>query len=78
MAETRSPELVRSEIEVERARLAEAVDELRERLGDATDMNARLGSRLRLLGPAAFAAGFVVAGGVGASMRMLARRSRER
>jgi hypothetical protein len=78
MAEARSPALVRDEIAVERERLAEAVDELRRRLGDATDVQRQVGSRLTLLTPAAFAAGFVLSGGIGATMRYFARRGRDR
>jgi hypothetical protein len=78
VAEARSPELVRSEIAVERQRLAEAVDELRGRVSDATDVQRQLGSRLAVLTPAAFAAAFVVSGGIGATMRYFARRGRER
>ena len=78
MPETRSPALVRQDIAVERERLAEAVDELRRRLGEATDFQSRLGSRLAVLAPAAFAAGFVMSGGVGATMRYFARRGRDR
>jgi hypothetical protein len=78
VAEPRSPEAVRREIQSEREQLAAAVAELRDRVGETTDVNARLRGRAAVLAPAAFAAGFVVAGGVGASMRLLARRSRER
>jgi hypothetical protein len=78
VAEARSPELVRSEIAVERQHLAEAVDELRRRVSDATDVQRRLGSRLAVSTPAVFAAAFVVSGGIGATMRYFARRGRER
>lgn len=78
MADTRSPELVRSEIAVERERLAAAVDDLRGRFGVATDVQRQLGSRISMLAPAAFAAAFVVSGGIGATMRYFARRGRDR
>ena len=78
MADTRTPEVVRDEIDMERRRLAAAVADLRDQVGAATDVNARLRARSRLLAPTAFAGGFVVAGGIGASMRYLARRGRER
>ncbi len=78
MAEARSPELVRREIAVEREGLAEAVDELRRKVGDVTDVQRQVGSRISVLAPAAFAAAFVVSGGVGATMRYFARRGRER
>jgi hypothetical protein len=76
--EARSPELVRSEIAIERQHLAQAVDELRRRVSDATDVQRQVGSRLAVLTPAAFAAAFVVSGGIGATMRYFARRGRER
>ena len=78
MAERRSPEVVRGEIAVERERLATAVDELRNRLGEATDVQRQVRSRIAVLAPAAFATAFVVSGGVGATMRYFARRGRER
>jgi hypothetical protein len=71
--EARSPEAVRHDIAAEREALAQAVEQLRDRLGGAAD----LGSRLPLLAPAAFATAFVVSGGIGATMRYLARRGRE-
>jgi hypothetical protein len=76
--EARNPEVVRREIAVERQQLAEAVDELRRRVGAATDVRGQVESRLAVLAPAAFAAAFVVSGGVGATMRYFARRSRSR
>ena len=78
MPDTRTPELVRQEIALERERLAQAVDDLRDRFGEITDMRAKIGSRLAVLAPTAFAAGFVLSGGVGATMRYLARRGRDR
>ncbi|MBA3374590.1 MAG: hypothetical protein H0U00_02045 [Actinobacteria bacterium] len=78
MADTRSAELVRSEITVEREQLAKAVDELRNRVGDATNVQRQVGSRISFLAPAAFATAFVVSGGIGATMRYFARRGRER
>ena len=77
MPEARSPELVRREIAAEREGLAEAVDELRRRVGDVTNVQRQVGSRLPVLAPVAFAAAFVVSGGVGATMRYFARRGRE-
>ncbi|MBA3434361.1 MAG: DUF3618 domain-containing protein [Actinobacteria bacterium] len=78
MPEARSPEVVRREIAAEREGLADAVDELRRKVGDVTDVQRQVGSRISVLAPAAFAAAFVVSGGVGATMRYFARRGRER
>jgi hypothetical protein len=73
----RTPEVVRLEIESERERLAEAVEELRGGLEEATDVAGKLRERLPLVTAGALGAGFVLAGGVGASMRLLMRRRRE-
>jgi Protein of unknown function (DUF3618) len=73
----RTPEQIRREIELEREGLATAVDALRDGLGEATDVGAKLRARLPVATGGALAAGFVLAGGVGATMRLLARRGRE-
>ena len=73
----RTPEQVRRDIEAEREQLAGAVDELRAGLGEATDITGKLRSRLPLVAAGALGAGFFLAGGVGATMRLLARRGRE-
>ena len=78
MAETtRSPEAVRRDIARERTELARAVGQLRSDLGGTFDLRRRVGSRVAFLAPTAFATGFVVSGGIGATMRYLARRGRE-
>ena len=68
-----SIEEIRGQIEAEREQLAGAVEHLRGELGEATNLRAKL----PMLAGGAAAAGFVLAGGVGATMRYLARRSRE-
>jgi hypothetical protein len=70
---SRSTEEVRQQIEAERERLADAVDDLRE----AADVSALVRSKLPVLAAGAAAAGFFLAGGVGATMRLFARRGRE-
>ena len=74
----RTPDAVRREIEAERQQLAHAVEELREGLGEATIVAARLRTRLPAVAAGAFGAGFFLAGGIGATMRFLARKGRER
>jgi hypothetical protein len=69
----RTPDQVRRDIEAERDRLAEAVDDLRGEM----DVNAKLRPKLPIAAAAALGAGFVVSGGIGATMRLLARRGRE-
>ena len=73
----RSTAEVRRDIEAERERLAVAVDDLRAGLGEATDISAKLKGRLPVATAAALGAGFVLAGGVGATMRLIMRRGRE-
>ena len=74
---TRTDQDVRRDIEAERERLAAAVESLREEVGEATDISGKLKSKLPLAVGAAASAGFVVAGGVGATARYFARRGRE-
>jgi hypothetical protein len=69
----RTTEQVRSEIERERQGLADAVDSLRE----AADVRAMVRAKLPALAAGAAGAGFFLAGGIGATMRLLARRGRE-
>jgi hypothetical protein len=72
-ADGRTPEQVRRDIEAERDRLAGAVDDLRAGM----DINAKLKDKLPVAALAALGVGFVVSGGVGATMRLLMRRGRE-
>jgi hypothetical protein len=74
---TRTPEEIRREIQAEREQLAGAVEELRAGIGQATNVAAKLRERLPIVAAGALGAGFVVAGGIGATMRLLARRGRE-
>jgi Protein of unknown function (DUF3618) len=71
--DTRTPEEVRYEIESEREQLARAVDQLR----DGMDVTSALRAKLPVVAAGALAAGFVFSGGIGATMRLLMRRSRE-
>jgi hypothetical protein len=73
----RSTEQVRRDIEQERERLAGAVEDLRAGIGEATDVNKKLKSNLPVAAVAAAGAGFILAGGIGATMRLLFRRGRE-
>ena len=77
-ANGRTPETVRREIETEREQLAHAVEELREGLGQATDVAGKLRANLPVVAAGALGAGFFLAGGIGATMRLLARKGRER
>jgi hypothetical protein len=68
---------LRREVSAEREQLADAVDELRAELGEATNVAGKLRSNLPAAAAAALGAGFVVAGGIGATMRLVMRRGRE-
>ena len=69
---------LRREIEQERARLTEAVDTLREEVGEAADVGRKVRSKLPLFAAAgAFGLGFLKAGGVRGTMRLLFRRRHE-
>jgi hypothetical protein len=77
MAAQRNADQVKRDIESERQELATAVDELRESLGDAANVTAKLKAKLPIVAGAAATTGFVLAGGVGATLRYFARRGRE-
>jgi hypothetical protein len=74
---SRTTEQVRHELETERERLAEAVDVLRSEVKEATDVRSKLREHLPVAVAGAAGVGFFLAGGVGATMRLLARRGRE-
>jgi hypothetical protein len=73
----RTAEQLRREIETEREQLAHAVDELRTEMGEAADVTAKLRAKLPVVAAGALGAGFVLAGGIGATMRLVFRRGRE-
>ncbi|HET7855295.1 MAG TPA: hypothetical protein VFL41_02450 [Gaiellaceae bacterium] len=73
---SRTAEQVRLEIEAEREQLAAAVDDLRDEISEVTNVSAKLEGKLPVIAAGAAGVGFVIAGGIGATMRMLARRSR--
>jgi hypothetical protein len=68
---------LRNQIRQEREELAGAVETLRTELGEATDLRGKLATKLPVVAAGAVGAGFVLAGGIGATMRLLARRGRE-
>jgi Protein of unknown function (DUF3618) len=69
----RTPEEVRQEIAAQREELVGAVDALRADF----DITRKVRENLPAVAGGALAAGFVLAGGIGATMRLFARRSRE-
>jgi hypothetical protein len=76
-ANSRTPDQVRRDIEAERDQLADAVEHLRTEIGEATNVGAKVRDKLPLVAAGALGIGFFVAGGVGATMRLFARRGRE-
>jgi hypothetical protein len=76
-ANGRTPEDVRRDIGRERDQLASAVEELREGLGEVTDIAGKLRAKLPVVAAGALAGGFVLAGGIGATLRLFVRRGRE-
>ncbi len=76
MAGTEERQL-RRELSAEREQLADAVDELRAELGEATNIGGKLRSNLPVAAAGAVGLGFVAAGGIGATMRLIMRRGRE-
>jgi hypothetical protein len=68
---------VRRDIAKEREQLAASVEDLRAGLGEATDIGGKLRERLPAVAVGAFGVGFVIAGGIGATARLVFRRGRE-
>jgi hypothetical protein len=68
---------VRRDIESEREQLAGAADTLREEIGEATNISAKLRANLPVVAVGALGVGFLLAGGVGATARLIFGRGRE-
>ncbi len=75
---TRTQAQIQSDLAAEREQLAVSVGHLRKSLGEATNIAGKLKSNLPAVAAGAASVGFVLAGGVGATMRYFARRGRER
>jgi hypothetical protein len=74
----RTSETVRREIEHERQELATAIEQLRDGIGEVTNVTAKMRANLPVVAAGALGGGFFLAGGIGATMRFLARKGRER
>jgi hypothetical protein len=74
---SRTVDDLRREIEAEREQLADAADTLRESIGEATNVGAKLRANLPAVAAGALGVGFILAGGIGATARLLFRRGRE-
>jgi hypothetical protein len=73
----RTVDQVRRDIELERDQLAGAADSLREEISEATDITGKLRANLPVVAVGALGVGFFLAGGVGATARLIFRRGRE-
>jgi hypothetical protein len=69
---------LRQEVSAEREQLADAVEELRTELGDATNIGGKLRSHLPAAAAGALGLGFVAAGGIRATMGLIVRRARRK
>jgi hypothetical protein len=68
---------LRGRIERERNALASSVDSLRDEIKEATNVSAKLRGKLPAAAGGALAAGFLIGGGIGATVRLVFRRGRE-
>ena len=74
---SRTADQVRHDVEVEREQLADAAESLREEISEATDITGKLRANLPIVAVGALGVGFLLAGGVGATARLIFRRGRE-
>ena len=75
---SRTLDEVRRDIETEREQLAGAAETLREEIGEATNIGAKLRANLPMVAVGALGVGFLLAGGVGATARLIFGRGEER
>jgi hypothetical protein len=68
---------VRRDLEAEREQLATAAESLRENIAEATDITGKMRANLPVVAAGAFGVGFLLAGGIGATVRLIFRRGRE-
>jgi hypothetical protein len=76
-ADDRTTTELRHQIESERNALANSVDSLRSEISEATNISAKLQAKLPAAAGGALAAGFVLGGGIGATVRFFFRKGRE-
>jgi hypothetical protein len=75
--EDRTTAELRRRIETERNALATSVDSLRSEISEATNISEKLRAKLPAVAGGALAAGFVLGGGIGATVRFVFRKGRE-
>jgi hypothetical protein len=74
MPETRSPEVIRQSIEETRRELAFSVNDLRSKIAEVTDWRKQLARNRRTALIGAAVAGFVIGGGVAATVSIFTGR----
>jgi hypothetical protein len=74
---SRTVDDLRREIDAERTQLAGAAETLREEIGEATNISGKLRANLPVVAAGALGMGFLLAGGIGATARLIFRRGRE-
>ena len=74
MTETRSPDEIRNSIESTRQELAFSVNDLRSKVGELTNWRRQLVENRQAALVGAAVAGFVIGGGVAATISLLRRR----
>ena len=74
MTETRSPDEIRNSIEATRQDLAFSVNDLRSKVGELTNWRRQLAENRQAALVSAAVAGFVIGGGVAATISLLRRR----
>ena len=76
MAASRSPEQIRTSIETTREELAFSVNDLRSKVSELTNWRRQLAENRQAALVGAAVAGFVIGGGVAATVSLLRRRRR--
>jgi hypothetical protein len=75
---SKSPEMIRASIEETRRELAFSVGDLRSKVAELTDWRRQLAENRRTALIGAAVAGFVIGGGVAATVSLLTGRRRDR
>ncbi len=73
-AESRTPEQIRSSIEATREELSYSVNDLRSKIAEVTDWRSQLAKNRQPVLIGAAVAGFVIGGGVAATISLFRRR----
>jgi hypothetical protein len=76
MAASRSPEMIKASIEETRRELAFSVNDLRSKMTEITDWRGQLVRNRQAALVSAAVAGFVIGGGVAATLSVFSRRRR--